>query len=59
LNEQEAVAQDIDYEVAQYGINDLDRAIADGENHGEVKTLTQTGKDKILGVTIVVTTQEI
>jgi len=53
LNEQEAKAQNIDYEITRYGIDDLDRAIADGENHGEVKILTQTGKDKILGVTIV------
>lgn len=53
LNEQEAKAQNIDYEVTRYGIDDLDRAIADGENHGEVKILTKTGKDKILGVTIV------
>jgi len=53
LNEQEAKAQNINYEVTRYGIDDLDRAIADGENHGEVKILTQAGKDKILGVTIV------
>ncbi len=53
INEQEAKAQGIAYEVTRYGIDDLDRAIADGENHGEVKVLTQPGKDKILGVTIV------
>jgi len=53
LNEQEAKAQNIDYEITRYGIDDLDRAIADGENHGEVKILTRAGKDKILGVTIV------
>jgi pyruvate/2-oxoglutarate dehydrogenase complex dihydrolipoamide dehydrogenase (E3) component len=39
--------------VATYGIDDLDRAIADGENKGYVKVLTPPGKDKILGVTIV------
>jgi len=36
-----------------YGIDDLDRAIADGTDHGMVKVLTVPGKDKILGVTIV------
>jgi len=53
LNEQEAKRQEIDYEVTKYGINDLDRAIADEEAHGFIKVLTQPGKDKILGVTIV------
>jgi len=53
LNEQEAQAQDIAYESSVYGIDDLDRAIADGEAHGFVKVLTVPGKDKILGVTIV------
>jgi len=53
LNEQEAKAQNIPYEVSQYGIDDLDRAIADGEAHGFIKVLTVPGKDKILGATIV------
>ncbi|KAF3981410.1 MAG: FAD-dependent oxidoreductase [Methylococcales symbiont of Hymedesmia sp. n. MRB-2018] len=53
LNEQEAKKQNIAYEVVNYEINDLDRAIADSEAHGFVKVLTQPGKDKILGVTIV------
>jgi pyruvate/2-oxoglutarate dehydrogenase complex dihydrolipoamide dehydrogenase (E3) component/uncharacterized membrane protein YdjX (TVP38/TMEM64 family) len=53
LNEQEAKAQDVAYEVTRYGIDDLDRAIADSEAHGFVKVLTVPGKDKILGVTIV------
>ncbi|MES2424926.1 MAG: FAD-dependent oxidoreductase [Pseudomonadota bacterium] len=53
LNEQEAKEQNIAYEVTQYGIDDLDRAIADSEAHGFVKVLTVPGKDKILGVTIV------
>jgi dihydrolipoamide dehydrogenase len=53
LNEQDAQAQGVTYEVSVYGIDDLDRAIADGEAHGFVKVLTQPGKDKILGVTIV------
>ncbi len=41
------------YEVTRYGIDDLDRAIADSAAHGFVKVLTVPGKDKILGVTIV------
>ena len=40
-------------EITTYGLDDLDRAIADGEDHGFVKVLTAPGKDKILGVTIV------
>ena len=52
LNEQEARAQNIPYEVTRYGIDDLDRAIADGEDRGFVKVLTVPGKDTILGVTI-------
>jgi pyruvate/2-oxoglutarate dehydrogenase complex dihydrolipoamide dehydrogenase (E3) component len=39
--------------VTRYGIDDLDRAIADGAAYGFVKILTVPGKDKILGVTIV------
>ncbi len=53
LNEQEAKAQGIAYEVTRYGLDDLDRAIADGAAHGFVKVLTVPGKDKILGVTLV------
>ncbi|MEN8177600.1 MAG: VTT domain-containing protein, partial [Pseudomonadota bacterium] len=53
LNELEAKQQDIAYEVTTYGIDDLDRAIADEEAHGMIKVLTVPGKDKILGVTIV------
>jgi pyruvate/2-oxoglutarate dehydrogenase complex dihydrolipoamide dehydrogenase (E3) component len=53
LNEQEAKEKGIPHEVTVYGIDDLDRAIADGEAHGFVKVLTVPGKDKILGVTIV------
>lgn len=52
LNEQDAKEQGVEYEVTTYGIDDLDRAIADGSAHGVVKVLTVPGKDKILGVTI-------
>ena len=53
LSESEAVARGIAYEVTRYGIDDLDRAIADGDDHGFIKVITVAGKDKILGVTIV------
>jgi pyruvate/2-oxoglutarate dehydrogenase complex dihydrolipoamide dehydrogenase (E3) component/uncharacterized membrane protein YdjX (TVP38/TMEM64 family) len=53
LNEQEAQAQNIAFEVTRYGMDELDRAIADGEARGFVKVLTVPGKDTILGVTIV------
>lgn len=53
LNEQEARAKGIAYEVTRYGLDDLDRAIADSEAEGFVKVLTPPGKDRILGVTIV------
>jgi len=53
LNETEAREKGIACEVTTYGIDDLDRAIADGEAHGLVKVLTVPGKDRILGATIV------
>ena len=53
LNETDAELAGMDYEMVKYGIDGLDRAIADSEDHGFVKVLTVPGKDKILGVTIV------
>ena len=53
LSENEAKAQNTAYEVTRYGIDDLDRAIADEAAHGYVQVLTEPGKDRILGVTIV------
>jgi len=53
LNETDAKEQGVEYEVTTYGIDDLDRAIADSEAHGFVKVLTVPGRDRILGVTIV------
>ncbi len=52
LNEKDAKAQGIDHEVTTYGLDDLDRAIADEDDEGLVKIITPPGKDKILGVTI-------
>ncbi len=53
LNILEATEKNIPYEITDYGIDDLDRAIADSEDHGLVRVLTKPGTDKILGVTIV------
>lgn len=53
LNELEAKERHIPYEVTRYDLDDLDRAIADGEAHGFIKILTVPGKDRILGVTLV------
>lgn len=53
LSETEALAQEVEYEVTRYQIDDLDRAIADEAAHGFVKVLTVPGKDRILGVSIV------
>jgi dihydrolipoamide dehydrogenase len=53
LNETDAKEKNIDYELTRYDIGDLDRAIADSEDHGFIKVLTKPKTDKILGVTIV------
>lgn len=53
LNEQEAQEKNIPCEVSRYGLDDLDRAMTDGETHGFVKVLTIPGQDRILGVTLV------
>ncbi len=49
INEQDAKEQNIPYELTKYGIDDLDRAIADSTAYGFVKVLTVPGKDRILG----------
>ena len=53
LNEQEAKEKGIAYELTRYGMDELDRAMADSEARGFVKVLTVPGQDKILGVTLV------
>jgi pyruvate/2-oxoglutarate dehydrogenase complex dihydrolipoamide dehydrogenase (E3) component/uncharacterized membrane protein YdjX (TVP38/TMEM64 family) len=53
LNETAARAAGVPCEVTTYGLEDLDRAIVDGEARGSVKVLTVPGRDRILGVTIV------
>lgn len=53
LSEKEAAEEGIDYRVTRYDMAELDRAIADEEDHGMVKILTEGKKDKILGATVV------
>ncbi len=53
FNIKAAREKNIPYEVTDYGIDDLNRAIVDSEDHGLVRVLTKPGTDKILGVTIV------
>jgi pyruvate/2-oxoglutarate dehydrogenase complex dihydrolipoamide dehydrogenase (E3) component len=58
LNEQEALAQGVPFEVTRFELDDLDRVIVEGLSGGGpgagwVKVLTPPGKDRILGVTIV------
>ncbi|MCX7660422.1 MAG: FAD-dependent oxidoreductase [Caldimonas manganoxidans] len=52
-NEREARERGMAYELTRYGLDDLDRAIAEGCAEGFIKVLTVPGKDRILGVTIV------
>ncbi len=52
-NEDSARQAGIEFEVAQYELDHLDRAVAEGAREGFVKLLTVPGKDTILGVTIV------
>jgi pyruvate/2-oxoglutarate dehydrogenase complex dihydrolipoamide dehydrogenase (E3) component/uncharacterized membrane protein YdjX (TVP38/TMEM64 family) len=53
LSESEAKDRNVQHEVTVYGIDELDRAIADGTAQGMVKVLTAPGSDRILGATIV------
>ncbi|WP_417447685.1 FAD-dependent oxidoreductase [Idiomarina abyssalis] len=53
LTEQQAEKAGKAYEVTEYDIGDLDRAITDDNAFGRVKVLTKPGKDELLGVNIV------
>ena len=53
LNEREAKAQNVPYEVTRYDLAESDRAIVDDARDGFIKVLTQPNKDRILGATIV------
>lgn len=52
LNEQQAKAQQIPYEVTAYDFAGLDRAITDRNDFGRIKVLTKARSDQILGATI-------
>ncbi|MGI9324210.1 MAG: dihydrolipoyl dehydrogenase family protein [Pseudomonadales bacterium] len=53
LSETEAAEQGVAVEVTHYGLDDLDRAIAEGNAAGWVKVLTKPGSDRILGACVV------
>ncbi len=53
LSERDAIEKNIPYQLTRYDLSDLDRAIAEEEDHGFVKVLTSPNSDKILGATIV------
>jgi pyruvate/2-oxoglutarate dehydrogenase complex dihydrolipoamide dehydrogenase (E3) component len=53
LSEAQASEQGIAVDVVRYELDDLDRALADGNARGWVKVLTRPGSDRILGVCIV------
>jgi len=53
LTEHMAKEQGVDIDTYSIEMNDVDRAILDGETEGLVKIHTVKGKDKILGATIV------
>lgn len=52
-NEMLLKEEGVEFDVIKYGLDDLDRAIADGATDGFVKVMMAKGSDTILGVTIV------
>lgn len=55
LNEKEARESNVPYEITQFDMAELDRAITESANQGFITVLTQPNSDRILGVTIVAT----
>lgn len=53
MTEVDAVRQGIAFDVTRYDLDDLDRAIAEGECEGFLKILTAKGSDEILGATVI------
>jgi pyruvate/2-oxoglutarate dehydrogenase complex dihydrolipoamide dehydrogenase (E3) component/uncharacterized membrane protein YdjX (TVP38/TMEM64 family) len=53
LNETAARETGVAFEITQFPLDELDRAIVDGNTRGFVKILTVPGRDRILGVTVV------
>ncbi|HEX7035015.1 MAG TPA: mercuric reductase [Pseudomonadales bacterium] len=53
LSEAQAAAEGRRVEVIRYPLSDLDRAVAEGATDGWVKLITEPGRDRLLGATIV------
>jgi pyruvate/2-oxoglutarate dehydrogenase complex dihydrolipoamide dehydrogenase (E3) component len=53
INETMASERGLDVDVHKYSLEDLDRAICEGENQGLIKVITPRGRGNILGVTVV------
>jgi len=53
LTEREARERGVEYEVTRYSLDDLDRAMAENSARGFVKVLTEPGRDRVLGATVV------
>lgn len=53
LMERDLLKEQVDFDETIYHLDDLDRAIIDGETKGFVRVFTKKGSDKILGATIV------
>ncbi|WP_299980615.1 FAD-dependent oxidoreductase [uncultured Pseudoteredinibacter sp.] len=51
--ESELKAEGVAFEAVHFPLDDMDRALAEGEAKGFIKVLLKDGSDKILGVTIV------
>jgi pyruvate/2-oxoglutarate dehydrogenase complex dihydrolipoamide dehydrogenase (E3) component len=51
--ERELKAQGVPYDVTLHDLAELDRAIIDDARSGFVKLLTQAGRDKLIGATVV------
>jgi pyruvate/2-oxoglutarate dehydrogenase complex dihydrolipoamide dehydrogenase (E3) component len=53
LSEDDARRAGRPFEITRFPFDDHDRSIADGRTEGFIKVLTEPGRDRILGVTIV------
>ena len=53
LLESELTAQGIGFDTMIFKLDDMDRALTEGEAKGFIKVMTKSGSDKILGVSIV------
>ena len=53
ITEQQAIEQNLDYQITTFPMDDIDRAITDNATLGFVKVITPSDSDKILGVCMV------